>query len=175
MIPRWITKVCNPARKTVRSKRTIFSYSQCYPVGLGDERAHWNVRSFSHDSQSTPAQAPSPRLPFIEPSPGLVQSTAQRRTIYALSTPPGKAGIAVVRISGPAALDVWHSMVSTRSKVNAAIGKHVKAPEPWRMCRIEVLHPETKELLDSGLAVYFKGPLVLIYILQDTHTMIPCQ
>lgn len=41
-------------------------------------------------------------------------SDAQRRTIYALSTPPGKAGIAIIRVSGPDALDVWRRV--TRKK-----------------------------------------------------------
>lgn len=92
----------------------------------------------------------------------LVLSDAQRKTIYALSTPPGKAGVAVIRVSGPDALHIWHSMVSMTSrgkgKARAKTEKpEEKRPEPWRMYRCEVVHPETQELLDSGLAVYFKG------------------
>jgi len=34
----------------------------------------------------------------------------QGSTIYALSTAPGRAGIAIVRISGPSCLDVWISI-----------------------------------------------------------------
>jgi hypothetical protein len=34
----------------------------------------------------------------------------QGGTIYALSTAPGRAGIAIVRISGPSCLDVWISI-----------------------------------------------------------------
>ncbi|KAJ6538939.1 tRNA modification GTPase GTPBP3 [Mycena capillaripes] len=77
-----------------------------------------------------------------------VLSDAQRSTIYALSTPPGKAGVAVVRVSGPAALDVWSRLVKCRRRL----------PEPWKMERCEVLHPDTRETLDDGLAVFFKGP-----------------
>ncbi|KIP09826.1 hypothetical protein PHLGIDRAFT_28795 [Phlebiopsis gigantea 11061_1 CR5-6] len=92
---------------------------------------------------------------------GLVLSDAQRKTIYALSTPPGKAGVAVIRISGVDALQVWRAVVCRptkgRSLVKARI--HIEGdPEPWRMYRCEVVHPETQELLDSGLAIYFKGP-----------------
>ena len=86
--------------------------------------------------------------------PSLVRSEAQRKTIYALSTPPGKAGVAVIRVSGTEALNVWTDFVCIRSKK----GKSKEMlPEPWKMYRCDVVHPQTGELLDSGLAVYFKG------------------
>lgn len=80
-------------------------------------------------------------------------SDAQRRTIYALSTPPGKAGVAVVRISGPDALLVWKRMVRIHG------GKHKRhLPEPWKMERCRITQPEEGgEALDDGLAVYFRG------------------
>jgi tRNA modification GTPase len=77
-----------------------------------------------------------------------ILSDAQRSTIYALSTPPGKAGVAVVRVSGPDALDVWTRLVKTRKQ---------RVPEPWKMERCRIAHPETGEVLDDGLAVFFKG------------------
>lgn len=84
------------------------------------------------------------------PQVDLVASDAQRRTIYALSTPPGKGGIAVIRISGPDALLVWDSMVRTPKKK--------KVPEPWKMERCRIFHPYIQsDPLDDGLAVYFKG------------------
>jgi len=76
-------------------------------------------------------------------------SDAQRRTIYALSTPPGKAGIAVIRVSGPDALDVWRRM--TRKK------KSGDTPTPWMLQRRHVVDPETEEKLDDSLTVFFKG------------------
>lgn len=103
----------------------------------------------------------------------LVLSDAQRRTIYALSTPPGKAGVAVIRVSGPDALEVWRGLVKTRGegKGKAKAGE----PEPWKMHRCEVVHPGSGEVLDDGLAVFFKGEpplralgrLKLIVALQD--------
>ncbi|KAF5388251.1 hypothetical protein D9615_000021 [Tricholomella constricta] len=82
----------------------------------------------------------------------LIASDAQRRTIYALSTPPGIAGVAVVRISGPDALLVWKSMVRTY-KANETL------PEPWKMERCRIVQPNNDaEQLDDGLAVYFRGP-----------------
>ena len=86
--------------------------------------------------------------------PSLVRSEAQRKTIYALSTPPGKAGVAVIRVSGAEALQVWTDFVCIRSKKEKS--KEI-LPEPWKMYRCDVLHPQTRELLDSGLAVFFKG------------------
>ncbi|KAF7301572.1 tRNA modification GTPase TrmE [Mycena indigotica] len=77
------------------------------------------------------------------------RSDAQKATIYALSTPPGKAGIAVVRVSGPDALQVWENVVQRSSHSNV---------EPWRMERCRIVHPVTKNMLDDGLAVYFKAP-----------------
>ncbi|KAG1773779.1 tRNA modification GTPase TrmE [Suillus occidentalis] len=77
-------------------------------------------------------------------------SDAQRRTIYALSTPPGKAGIAVIRVSGPDALDVWRRV--TRKK------KSRDNPTPWMFQRRHVIDPETDERLDDSLVVFFKGP-----------------
>lgn len=83
----------------------------------------------------------------------LVSSDAQRRTIYALSTPPGKAGVAVVRISGPDALNVWKKMVKPHSSA-----KVQKAhPEPWKLERCRVTDPNTEDVLDDGLAAFFKG------------------
>jgi tRNA modification GTPase len=76
-------------------------------------------------------------------------SDAQRRTIYALSTPPGKAGIAVIRVSGPDALDVWRRV--TRKK------KSRDTPTPWMLQRRHVVDPETEERLDDSLVVFFKG------------------
>ncbi|TFK74386.1 tRNA modification GTPase TrmE [Pluteus cervinus] len=83
-------------------------------------------------------------------SRGQTLSDAQRRTIYALSTPPGKGGVAVIRVSGPHALLVWESMVRKPG--------HAPLPSPWRMERCKIIHPETREHLDEGLAVFFKGP-----------------
>lgn len=79
----------------------------------------------------------------------LNHSDAQRETIYALSTPPGKAGVAVVRISGPDSQKVWQSMVKPYSSKNL--------PEPWKMERCHVTNPQSGEIIDDGLSVFFKG------------------
>ncbi|MGC2602793.1 MAG: tRNA uridine-5-carboxymethylaminomethyl(34) synthesis GTPase MnmE, partial [Rhodomicrobium sp.] len=67
-------------------------------------------------------------------------------TIFALSTAHGRAGIAVVRISGKAA----------RTSLEALCGG--KVPEP-RIAALRALRdPRTGEVLDRGLALWFPGP-----------------
>ncbi|KAF9246840.1 tRNA modification GTPase TrmE [Melanogaster broomeanus] len=86
---------------------------------------------------------------FPQPTP----SDAQRRTIYALSTPPGKGGVAVIRISGPDAFKVWQA--ATRVVRPRAADK---LPVPWVAELREVIDPVTREKLDDGLVLFFKGP-----------------
>jgi tRNA modification GTPase len=75
-------------------------------------------------------------------------SDSQRQTIYALATPPGKAGIGVIRISGPASLVVWRELIPARKRT---------VPEPCKMTRCRFVDPLNGETLDDGLAVFFKG------------------
>ncbi len=66
-------------------------------------------------------------------------------TIFALSSGHGRAGVAVVRISGPAAGEVLDRMAAPRPRPRFAAFRRVK-------------HPETGELIDHGLALWFAGP-----------------
>ncbi|KDQ28790.1 hypothetical protein PLEOSDRAFT_1039110 [Pleurotus ostreatus PC15] len=85
-------------------------------------------------------------------------SDAQRNTIFALSTPPGKAGVAVIRVSGPDALDVWKRIIrNARRRGDLGNGIYYQ-PEQRKMEKCKIVHPESGELLDDGLAVFFKGP-----------------
>ncbi|KAG9219502.1 hypothetical protein CCMSSC00406_0005396 [Pleurotus cornucopiae] len=85
-------------------------------------------------------------------------SDAQRSTIFALSTPPGKAGVAVIRVSGPDALDVWKRVIrNARRRGDLGNGIYYQ-PEQRKMEKCKIVHPESGELLDDGLAVFFKGP-----------------
>ncbi|KAF9563328.1 tRNA modification GTPase TrmE [Agrocybe pediades] len=83
----------------------------------------------------------------------LVASTAQRQTIYALSTPPGKGGVAVIRVSGPDALNVWRKMA-----LPYKTQKPLEEPTPWKLQRCRIVHPENQSMIDDGLAVYFRAP-----------------
>jgi hypothetical protein len=86
----------------------------------------------------------------------ITQTHNEKKTVYALSTPPGRAGVAVVRISGPNALDVYHSMVITSNEHPGLKGR-APVPKPWHMERCSILDVQTQETLDDGLAVFFKG------------------
>ncbi|KAG0074301.1 tRNA modification GTPase gtpbp3, mitochondrial [Podila epicladia] len=69
-------------------------------------------------------------------------------TIFALSTHPGKAGIAVIRVSGPQARSVLRKMTSSSSAF----------PKPRTAVTRRLLCPLTNELLDKGMAIWFPGP-----------------
>ncbi|KAI8603099.1 tRNA modification GTPase GTPBP3, mitochondrial-like protein [Dissophora ornata] len=69
-------------------------------------------------------------------------------TIFALSTHPGKAGIAVIRISGPQAKTVLRSMTVKTSPL----------PKPRHAVTRRLVCPQTSELLDKGMVVWFPGP-----------------
>ncbi|KAI5843593.1 tRNA modification GTPase GTPBP3, partial [Tricharina praecox] len=74
-------------------------------------------------------------------------------TIYALSTPPGKSAIAVIRISGPSALTIYRSLTSPTTTSPTA------APTPRHALLRTLHHPQTREVLDPGaLCLFFPGP-----------------
>lgn len=69
-------------------------------------------------------------------------------TIYALATPPGRSGVAVIRLSGARALAAWQAL--TR-KADAELN-----PRQATLCTL--FHPRSQEPIDTALALYFKGP-----------------
>ena len=68
----------------------------------------------------------------------------QAQTIFALSTAPGRAGIAVVRLSGPDAGAALDALASPRPRSRIALRR--------------VRNPATGEVLDSGLILWLPGP-----------------
>ena len=68
-------------------------------------------------------------------------------TIFALSTAPGRSGVAVIRISGSAA----------GSTLAALTGR--SAPPAARVATVrELRDPRTHQVLDMALVIYFQGP-----------------
>ena len=66
-------------------------------------------------------------------------------TIFALSSAFGRAAVAVIRISGPAAAPALASMAGF--------------VPPHREARMRILrHPHTRDPIDQALVLYFKGP-----------------
>ena len=66
-------------------------------------------------------------------------------TIYACATAPGRAALAVVRVSGPDC-----------QAVLAGFG--ARCPPPRQASLRQLIHPRTQDLLDEALALYFAGP-----------------
>jgi tRNA modification GTPase len=66
-------------------------------------------------------------------------------TIYALSSGPGRAGVAVIRISGPVAGLVLDRMAGPRPAPRVAAVRRIK-------------DPQTAEVLDEALVLWFPGP-----------------
>jgi tRNA modification GTPase len=66
-------------------------------------------------------------------------------TIFALSSAPGRAGVAVIRVSGPAAGTVLDLMAPPRPKPRFAGLRGIR-------------HPQTGEILDGALVLWFAGP-----------------
>ena len=92
----------------------------------------------------------------------VVPSPAEKKTIYALSTPPGRGGIGVIRVSGPDALDVYSRMVHVKTGGGAKGKQKEVAPEPWKMRRCSIVHPQSREVLDEGIAVFFRGTSLVL-------------
>jgi hypothetical protein len=126
-------------------------------------RGSWNnlCTSSHHRTLATHTSLPQAELSHTSLNNGrahLPPSDAQRSTIYALSTPQGKGGVAVIRVSGPGALRVWQKMVVRTAYRH---GNRDTYPKPWIMQRCSVIDAETQEALDDGLAVFFKGTPIL--------------
>ena len=66
-------------------------------------------------------------------------------TIFALSTAPGRAAIAVIRISGPQAAEALR-----------ALSGHT--PEPRLAVLATLRHPTSRQTLDQALVLYFAAP-----------------
>jgi tRNA modification GTPase len=67
-------------------------------------------------------------------------------TIFALASAPGRGGVAVIRLSGPRAA----------SALQALTGK--PCPAPRLASRAHFIDPQSQDLLDDGLALWFPGP-----------------
>lgn len=69
-------------------------------------------------------------------------------SIVALSTPPGRSGIGVIRISGPDALSILRTMT----------GGDSSDPQPNFLSLRNLVDPFSRETLDQALVCFFKAP-----------------
>ena len=71
-------------------------------------------------------------------------------TIAAISTPPGKGGVAIIRISGSCAADIGDKIFAPVSK------KRLTEHAPRVLVRGEIYYGN--EMIDDGMAAHFKSP-----------------
>ncbi|HEV2279203.1 MAG TPA: tRNA uridine-5-carboxymethylaminomethyl(34) synthesis GTPase MnmE [Acidobacteriaceae bacterium] len=84
----------------------------------------------------------------MQPHPQTVEREAvAQETIVAVSTPPGRGGIGIVRLSGPHALDIGTGLVRLRGTAEHA-----------RARRAEIPDPDTGATIDEAVVTYFAGP-----------------
>ena len=69
-----------------------------------------------------------------------------KNTIFALASGSGKAGIAVIRISGPSA-GAAYQILSKKP-----------IPKPRRVTNVRLFSPNSNEVLDDGLVIYYIAP-----------------
>ena len=69
-------------------------------------------------------------------------------TIVALSTPPGRSGIGVIRISGSKSLEILRSLISAESY----------DPKPNLLTLKSLVDPKSGATLDQALVSFFKAP-----------------
>ena len=67
-------------------------------------------------------------------------------TIYALSTGPGISGVAIIRLSGEDSLNVIKALT------------HKDLPPPRNVALRKIFKPNSKDLIDEGLIMWFAGP-----------------
>lgn len=84
----------------------------------------------------------------MQPNPQLAeQESPANETIVAVSTPPGRGGIGIVRLSGPHALEIANALLTLRNPLAHALA---------RFAEIRDSDKETK--LDEAIATYFARP-----------------
>src|SRR5438045_702034 len=93
-----------------------------------------------------PSRGPNPSS-RPRPSPELAELGAKldQPTIYAPATAAGRAGIAIVRVSGSAAAPIAAALCGA-------------LPAPRRAQLAALTHPGSGELLDRGLVLWFPAP-----------------
>jgi tRNA modification GTPase len=70
-----------------------------------------------------------------------------QETIVAISTPPGRGGIGIVRLSGPHALEIAQGLIRMSGTL-----------EPARARLAQVVDPDSGQKIDEAVATYFAKP-----------------
>jgi tRNA modification GTPase len=79
-------------------------------------------------------------------------------TIFALSTAPGRAGVAVVRVSGPATHEVLRLLPPASGAADSSARARARRPRHREARPTAFVCPDTGETLDRGILLWFDGP-----------------
>ncbi|HEY1500794.1 MAG TPA: tRNA uridine-5-carboxymethylaminomethyl(34) synthesis GTPase MnmE [Acidobacteriaceae bacterium] len=84
----------------------------------------------------------------MQPHPQTMErESIAQETIVAISTPAGRGGIGIVRLSGPHALEIANGLIRTGAP-----------PEHARARLVEVVEPERNRKIDEAMVTYFAKP-----------------
>lgn len=84
----------------------------------------------------------------MQPHPQMTErESIAEETIVAVSTPPGRGGIGIVRLSGPHALAIAQSLIEVRGALEHARARLAAVPDA-----------ETKRKIDEAVVTYFARP-----------------
>ena len=84
----------------------------------------------------------------MQPHPQIAEEeSVANETIVAISTPPGRGGIGIVRLSGPHALPIANTLLRLQNPLAHSQARFA-----------EIYDPEAKSKLDEAIATYFAKP-----------------
>lgn len=89
----------------------------------------------------------------------------QLPTIFASASGKGRSAIQILRISGDDALEVWRKMTVSPKGKKQTQGD----PKPRRAILRKVVHPETREILDEGVVLYFPSKSLSCKLITTTN------
>lgn len=102
----------------------------------------------------------TPRANFSslhQPSLSVESITSLNDTIFALSSGAGvTAGVAIIRVSGPAATFCLAKLLNMEDTADATTSS--RFPQPRYASVRRLYHPFTSDLLDEAVVIYFPGP-----------------
>eukprot|EP01125_Pyxidicula_operculata_P019288 TRINITY_DN6983_c0_g1_i1.p1 TRINITY_DN6983_c0_g1~~TRINITY_DN6983_c0_g1_i1.p1 ORF type:complete len:465 (+),score=50.18 TRINITY_DN6983_c0_g1_i1:60-1454(+) len=84
-----------------------------------------------------------------------------QKTIYALSSAPGKSAVSVIRVSGPDATKIFTEMTESKTLPSArkAVLKKLLTPHsPEAESSVPIKHKVSPQILDNALCIFFPGP-----------------
>lgn len=86
--------------------------------------------------------------PIVQPHPQIAeQQSVANETIVAISTPPGRGGIGIVRLSGPHAVDIANTLLTLQNPLAHAQARFA-----------EIHDPESVSKLDEAIVTWFAKP-----------------